>query len=117
MWLFQALLFFSIRLCDYLEVVELNIKQICSFKKLVSSRNKTCNGEEVDDIILAVTENPKTSVRCIQQTTGIVKSLARFIVQKQHSHPFKYRFCYRLRSGEDERRRSFCGGTPENVRT
>lgn len=85
-----------------------NLKAYGSFKKPVVSRRKTGNEETVQNVLLAVTEDPGTSVRRIEQNIGIPKSTTHHILKKQKLHPYKYRICQGLRLGDLERRRSFC---------
>jgi len=85
-----------------------NLKQYGAFVKPVLSRNKPCNEERENNVLLAVTENPETSVRKIDHTTGVAKSTAHFILRKQRFHPYKFRVCQGLRPGDEERRRTFC---------
>lgn len=85
-----------------------NLKQYGAFMKPVSSREKPCNEENENNVLLAVTENPQISVREINHTTGIPKSTAHFILKKQKFHPYKYRICQALKPGDEERRRTFC---------
>ena len=85
-----------------------NLKQYGSFKKPVISRKKPSNEEKVNNVLLAVVENPGISTRQIEETTGIAKSTSHFILQKQSFHPYKYRICKGLRLGDSERRRTFC---------
>lgn len=51
-----------------------NLKAYGSFKKPVVSRRKTGNEETVQNVLLAITEDPGTSVRRIEQNIGIPKS-------------------------------------------
>lgn len=85
-----------------------NLKQYGSFKKPVLSRKKPCNIEKVNNVLLAVAENPAISTRQIDKNLGVAKSTAQFILQKESFHPYKYRICQGLRPGDAERRQIFC---------
>lgn len=85
-----------------------NLKEYGAFKKPVLSRQKPSNEEKVNNVLLAVTENPGISTRKIEIDVDIAKSTAHFILQKQKFHPYKYRICQGLMPGDTERRRTFC---------
>lgn len=85
-----------------------NLKTYGSFKKPVVSRKKSSNEATAHNVLSAVIEDPGTSVRRIAQNVGIPKSTTHFILRKQKLYPYKYRICQGLRTGDFERRRSFC---------
>lgn len=85
-----------------------NLLQYGSFHKPVVTRNKPCNEEIQNNVALAVTEDPTTSVRNIEQVSGTPKSTVHFILRKNKYHPYKFRVCQGLKPGDDVRRRAFC---------
>lgn len=85
-----------------------NLKEYGAFKKPVLSRKKTSNEEKVNNVLLAVIENPGISTREIEENVGVAKSTTQFILRKQKWHPYKYRLCQGLRPGDAGRRRTFC---------
>lgn len=85
-----------------------NLLEHGSFKKPVASRKKPCNEETQTNVLLAVTEDPTTSVRNIEKATGTAKSTAHFVLRKNRFKPYKFRVCQGLKPGDDIRRREFC---------
>lgn len=85
-----------------------NLKEHGAFRKPIRSRQKPCNEEKVNSVLLTVTENPRVSTREIERATGIAKSTSSFILRKHRFHPYKFRICQGLRPGDEERRRTFC---------
>ena len=83
-----------------------NLKEYGLFQKPVISRQKPSNEQRERNVLQAVVENPEISTRAIEGNTGVPKSTAQFILNKNKFHPYKFRICHGLRPGEDIRRRT-----------
>lgn len=60
-----------------------NLKTHGSFKKPVDSWKKSSNVETIQNVLLAVTKEPSTSVRQIKKSVGIPKSTTHLILPKK----------------------------------
>lgn len=77
-----------------------------SFAKV--KRNKPVDENKENLVLQSVVETPRTSLRHIEEITGVARSTSGSILKRRKYHPYRERPCQGLQDGDTIRRIAFC---------